>query len=76
MDRITGRIPPVTIAMPVWPRRSPTVKCLLCRGMGYGAYQSMQQLDITPVVTDEEDIETAVQAYLQGHLQDHPERLH
>jgi predicted Fe-Mo cluster-binding NifX family protein len=49
---------------------------LLCRGMGYGAYQSMQQLGITPVVTDEEEIEAAVKAYLQGNLKDHPERLH
>lgn len=49
---------------------------LLCRGMGYGAYQSMQQVGITPVVTDESDIDLAVQAYLEGRLQDHPERLH
>jgi len=49
---------------------------LLCRGMGYGAYQSMQQVGITPIVTDEEDIDMAVQAYLEGRLQDHPERLH
>jgi len=49
---------------------------LLCRGMGYGAYQSMQQLGITPVVTDEENIEAAVKAYVEGNLQDHPERLH
>lgn len=49
---------------------------LLCRGMGYGAYQSMQQLGITPLIVDEADIETAVQAYIEGRLQDHPERLH
>jgi hypothetical protein len=49
---------------------------LLCRGMGYGAYQSMQQFGIVPVVTDEADIEAAVQAYIEGRLQDHPERLH
>jgi len=49
---------------------------LLCRGMGYGAYQSMQQLGVTPIVTDEANIDVAVQAYLQGRLQDHPERLH
>jgi predicted Fe-Mo cluster-binding NifX family protein len=49
---------------------------LLCRGMGYGAYQSMQQFGIVPLVTEEADIDAAVQAYLQGRLQDHPERLH
>ena len=49
---------------------------LLCRGMGYGAYQSMHQLGITPVVTDESDIEAAVQAYIEGSLVDHPEKLH
>jgi predicted Fe-Mo cluster-binding NifX family protein len=49
---------------------------LLCRGMGYGAYQSMQQLGITPLVTDEADIGAAVKAYIEGHLQDHPELLH
>ena len=49
---------------------------LLCRGMGFGAYQSMQELGITPVVTDVADIEMAVQAYIQGQLADHPEWLH
>lgn len=49
---------------------------LLCRGMGYGAYASMQQLGIRPIVTDVADIEAAVQAYIEGRLQDHPEKLH
>ncbi len=49
---------------------------LLCRGMGYGAYQSMQQLGITPVVTEVVEIEAAVLAYISGDLQDHPEKLH
>jgi len=51
-------------------------EALLCRGMGYGAYASMQQLGIKPVVTDVEDVEDAVQAYVEGRLQDHPEKLH
>lgn len=51
-------------------------KALLCRGMGHGAYQSMQQLGIKPVVTDVEDAESATLAYVQGQLVDHPERLH
>jgi predicted Fe-Mo cluster-binding NifX family protein len=49
---------------------------LLCRGMGYGAYQSMQQLGIKPIVTDITDAESAALAYVQGKVVDHPERLH
>ncbi len=51
-------------------------EALLSRGMGRGAYQSMQSQGITPVVTDESDIDTAALAYAQGRLVDHPERLH
>jgi predicted Fe-Mo cluster-binding NifX family protein len=49
---------------------------VLCRGMGYGAYQSMQQVGIRPVVTDEVEVDAAVQAYIEGRLEDHPEKLH
>jgi predicted Fe-Mo cluster-binding NifX family protein len=49
---------------------------LLCRGMGRGAYQSMERLGIRPMVTEVTDIEAAVQSYIDGHLEDHPERLH
>jgi predicted Fe-Mo cluster-binding NifX family protein len=49
---------------------------LLCRGMGYGAYQSMQRLGITPVVTDVADVDAAALAYAKGQLADHPEKLH
>lgn len=51
-------------------------EALLCRGMGYGAYQSMQEFGITPVVTDVPACEEAVQAYIEGRLADHPEWLH
>lgn len=51
-------------------------EALLCRGMGRGAYQSMQQIGIKPVVTDIEDIDTAVVAYAQGQLKDHTDLLH
>jgi predicted Fe-Mo cluster-binding NifX family protein len=51
-------------------------EALLCRGMGYGAYQSMQQLGIKPVVTDIADAEAATLAYVQGQLVDHTELLH
>ena len=49
---------------------------VLCGGMGMGAYQSMRSLNIQPVVTDITDIDTAVQAYIDGKLVDHTELLH
>jgi predicted Fe-Mo cluster-binding NifX family protein len=51
-------------------------EALLCRGMGMGAYQSMQVLGIRPVVTDISSIDEAAQAYIQGSIVDHTERLH
>jgi predicted Fe-Mo cluster-binding NifX family protein len=49
---------------------------LVARGMGAGAYDSMQAAGIRPVVTDIPEIDDAVQAYLEGRLVDHTERLH
>lgn len=49
---------------------------LVCRGMGYGAYQGMREFGITPIITEEAEIEAALQAYLDGRLEDHPEYLH
>jgi predicted Fe-Mo cluster-binding NifX family protein len=49
---------------------------LLARGMGAGAYESMRQAGIRPIVTDVAMIDEAVQAYLDGKLADHPEMLH
>ncbi len=49
---------------------------LLARGMGAGAYESMRQAGIRPIVTDVASIDAAVQAYLAGALQDHVEKLH
>ena len=51
-------------------------EALLCGGMGMGAYESMRQLDIKPVVTDLSDIDAAAQAYIDGKLIDHTELLH
>jgi predicted Fe-Mo cluster-binding NifX family protein len=51
-------------------------QALLCGGMGMGAYESMRRLNIRPIVTDLRDIEAAVQAYLDGTLIDHTEKLH
>jgi predicted Fe-Mo cluster-binding NifX family protein len=49
---------------------------LLARGMGNGAYQSMFQLNIKPVVTDIKNIDEAVQAVINDSIKDHTEKLH
>jgi predicted Fe-Mo cluster-binding NifX family protein len=51
-------------------------EALLCRGMGWGAYDSMKQLGIKPVVTDIANVEDAVKAYAAGTIVDHTDRLH
>jgi len=51
-------------------------EALLARGMGAGAYESMKQANIRPVVTEVANIDEAVQAYLAGSLKDHVEKLH
>ncbi len=48
---------------------------LLARGMGAGAYESMKEAGIQPIVTDISVIDDAVRAYLEGRLVDHTERL-
>jgi predicted Fe-Mo cluster-binding NifX family protein len=49
---------------------------LLARGMGRGAYLALEEAHITPVVTDIASIEEAVNAYLQGSIVNHIEKLH
>jgi predicted Fe-Mo cluster-binding NifX family protein len=44
--------------------------------MGAGAFASMQQAGIEPIVTDIEDIGSAVGAYLDGTLPNLVEKLH
>jgi predicted Fe-Mo cluster-binding NifX family protein len=51
-------------------------QALLARGMGAGAYQSIQQAGIHPIVTDIINIDHAVQAYVEGRIVDHTEALH
>lgn len=51
-------------------------KALICGGMGMGAYESMRSLNIQPVVTDLQEIEEAIQAFIDGKLIDHTEFLH
>lgn len=49
---------------------------LLARGMGAGAYESLRRAGIRPILTDVETIDEAVDAYIEGRLEDHTERLH
>jgi predicted Fe-Mo cluster-binding NifX family protein len=49
---------------------------LLAGGMGWGAYASLKSQGIEPIVTDVENIEEAVRAYLDGSLQNLYERVH
>ncbi len=57
---------------------SPIKDCqvLIAGGMGNGAYYSLQQAGIEPVITDIAILEDAVQSYLKGELVNHIERLH
>ena len=49
---------------------------LLAGGMGWGAYENLKSRNIEPVVTDVENIDEAVQLYLDGKLTNLMERLH
>ena len=49
---------------------------LLTRGMGMGAHVSLKEHGIQPLITDIQEIQAAVDAYLAGTLVDHQERLH
>jgi len=51
-------------------------EALLCGGMGMGAYQSMIERGIKPVVTDIAEIDQAVMAYAEGKIVDRVDWLH
>jgi predicted Fe-Mo cluster-binding NifX family protein len=51
-------------------------EALICGGMGTGAYESMKERSIHPIVTDIESIDEAALAYATGALVDHTEKLH
>jgi predicted Fe-Mo cluster-binding NifX family protein len=51
-------------------------EALLCGGMGMGAYQSMKERGIRPIVTEIESIDEAVIAYVEGRIVDQVGRLH
>ena len=51
-------------------------QAILCGGMGIGAYESMSQLNIKPIVTEIRDIELAAKAFIDGKIIDRTEMLH
>jgi predicted Fe-Mo cluster-binding NifX family protein len=51
-------------------------EAIICGGMGAGAFESMRQLNIQPIVTDIRDVDEAVTAYVNQSLYNHTERLH
>jgi predicted Fe-Mo cluster-binding NifX family protein len=57
---------------------APIADCqvLLARGMGMGAYESLQQAGIRPVITTIAIIDEAALQAANGTIVDHQERLH
>jgi predicted Fe-Mo cluster-binding NifX family protein len=51
-------------------------QAVICGGMGMGVYESMRRLNIQPIVTELQEIDAAAQAYIDGKLVDHTEKLH
>lgn len=51
-------------------------EAIICGGMGAGAYESMRQLNIRPLVTDLRKIDDAILSYITGNLKDRTELLH
>jgi len=48
---------------------------VVCAGMGVAAYESLEMLNIRPIVTDQRMIDEALRLYLAGQLKHRPERL-
>ena len=49
---------------------------VVCGGMGRGAYVSMQNLNIRPLVTTVQGVDEALTSFINGTLEDHTELLH
>jgi hypothetical protein len=49
---------------------------LLARGMDKAIYDGLKIRSIHPIITDIQDVQTAVDAYLNGDIIDHPEYLY
>jgi predicted Fe-Mo cluster-binding NifX family protein len=57
---------------------APIADCEVCvvGGMGVGAYENLRSLGIRPIVTDVRSIDEALQAFVEGRLENHAERIH
>ena len=51
-------------------------EALIARGMGWGAFEAIKTAGLKPYITDIESTDGAVQAYIDGKLDSHTERLH
>lgn len=51
-------------------------KYLLARGMGRGIFGHLESAGITPILTTIRDIDEAVQAVIDGTIENHTEKLH
>ncbi len=49
---------------------------LVTRGMGRHAFEAARTAHLQPIITDIRSIDEALDAYLVGSLENHPERLH
>jgi predicted Fe-Mo cluster-binding NifX family protein len=54
----------------------PDCEIVLAHEMGQGAYQGLQRKGIRPILTEISDIDLAIQAVIDGSIEDRPERLH
>lgn len=57
---------------------SPISECttLVARGMGMGAHNALMSMGITPILTDEQTIEAALEKFVAGSLPNNERRLH
>jgi predicted Fe-Mo cluster-binding NifX family protein len=57
---------------------APIRDCEVCvvGGMGVGAYENLHSMGIRPIVTDVRSIDEAAQAFIEGQLENHAERIH
>jgi predicted Fe-Mo cluster-binding NifX family protein len=49
---------------------------VISHGMGRRAWEDLRSRGIEMIVTDETDVEKAVNSYMEGKLEDKPEKLH
>lgn len=49
---------------------------VLSRGMGRGMYANLQRVGVRPVLTTTVPVDEAVQAFIAGRLEEHPELVH